>query len=144
MERLFNLYPDTFQFPMPDPPHNLKSVRSSVFWYWLYLDERLINIRIILAVRKDSNARVSSPVKKAVSLKALKNKDRMSVETALEVFSPEVQKALPKEDVVLTIVPEIYTFWRQTGQGPWCAPLMSPCTKNLDLFSSVIIEGTRL
>ena len=72
MKRLFNFFPDTFQFPMPDPPHNWKSVRSSVFWYWLFLDERLINVRIILAVRKDSNVRVSSPVKRTVSLKAPK------------------------------------------------------------------------
>lgn len=36
MERLFGLYPETFQFPMLDPPHNLKSVRSAVFWYWLF------------------------------------------------------------------------------------------------------------
>lgn len=123
MERLFNLFPDTFQFPMPDPPHNLKSVRSSVFWYRLFLDERLINVRIILAVRKDSNVRVSSPVKRTVSLKALKNKDRMSVETALEVFSPELQKALPKEDVVVTIVQEIYTFWRQNRPGTVACPV---------------------
>ena len=60
---------------------------------------------------------MSSPAKKTVSLKAPKNKDRMSVETALEVFSSELQKALPKEDVVITIVPEIYTFWRQNRPG---------------------------
>ena len=123
MERLFSLYPETFQFPMPDPAHNVKSVRSSVFWYWLYLDGRLFNLRIILSIRRDSNPLVSSPLKTAVSLKALKNKDRMSVETALEVFSPEIQKLLPKEDVVVTIVPEIYTFWRQNRPGTVICPV---------------------
>ena len=43
MERVFSLYPDTFQFGMPDPLHNLRSVRSAVFWYWLFLNERLVN-----------------------------------------------------------------------------------------------------
>ena len=47
-------------------------------------------------------------MKRAASLKALKNKDRMSLETALEVFHPNVQRAIPTQDVV-TLVPEIYT-----------------------------------
>ena len=47
----------------------------------------------------------------------------MSVETALEVFSPELQKALPKEDVIVTIVPEIYTFWRQNRPGTVACPV---------------------
>ena len=55
--------------------------------------------------------------KTAVTIKALKNKDRMSVEAAVEVLSPEVQRAIPTEDVVTTIVPEIYTFWRQNRPG---------------------------
>ena len=46
--------------------------------------------------------------------KALNNKDRMSGETrdGLGLFSPEVHREISKEDVVVTIVPEIYTFWR--------------------------------
>lgn len=123
MERLFSRYPNTLQFPMPDPPHNIKSVRSSLFWYWLFLDEYLINIRIILAIRRDSNSDISTAVQKSVSLKALKNKDRMSVETALEIFSPQVQCSLPKEDVLVTIIPEIYTFWRQNRPGVLQCPV---------------------
>ena len=41
----------------------------------------------------------------------------MSVELVVEVFSPKVQKAIPIQDVVTTIVPEIYTFWRQNRPG---------------------------
>ena len=60
---------------------------------------------------------------KAVTIKALKNKDRMSVEAAVEVLSPEVQRAIPTEDVVTTIVPEIYTFWRQNRPGILTCPV---------------------
>ena len=66
---------------------------------------------------------LSSPMKKAVTLKALKNKDRMSVETAVEVLSPEVQRAIPTDDVVTIIVPEIYTFWRQNRPGILAYPV---------------------
>ena len=62
-------------------------------------------------------------MKKAVSLKALKNKDRMSVETALEVFSPSIQRVLPKVDVVVTIFPQIYTFWRQNRPNTVICPV---------------------
>ena len=33
LERLAQRYPKEYQLPMPDPPHNIKSVRSSLFWY---------------------------------------------------------------------------------------------------------------
>ncbi|KAL9962382.1 hypothetical protein ACROYT_G031481 [Oculina patagonica] len=107
----------------PDPPHNLKSVRSAVFWYWFYLEEYFINVHILLVVRRDRNPNVSSAMKKAVSLKALKNKDQMSVETALEIFHPNVQRAIPAQDVIITLVPEIYTFWRQNRPGNILCPL---------------------
>ena len=82
-----------------------------------YQDNSLVNLRMLLVVRRDSNPTVSSPMKKAVTLKALKNKDSMSVETAVEVLSHEVQRAIPTDDVVTTNVPEIYTFWRQNRPG---------------------------
>ena len=66
---------------------------------------------------------ILGPMKKAVTLKALKNKDRMSVETALEVFSPKVSCAIPAKDIVTTIVPEIYTFWKQNRPGTVLCPV---------------------
>lgn len=88
LERLALRYPEVIQLSMPDPPHNIKSVRSAVFWYWLFLNDRVINARMLLVIRRDSNPAISTPMTKAVTIKALKNKDRMSVETALEIFSP--------------------------------------------------------
>ena len=113
---------NTFQLPMPDPTHNIKSVRSALFWYWVFLDNNLINLRMLLVVRRDSSPAVSLPMNKAVTIMALKNKDRMSVETAVEVFLPEVQRAIPK-DVVTAIVPEIYTFWQQNRPGTLACPV---------------------
>ena len=67
---------------------------------------------MLLVVRRDySNPAVSSPMKKAVILKALKKKDRMSAETAVEVLPFQVLWAIPTDDVIATIVLEIYTFW---------------------------------
>ena len=102
---------------MPDPSHNIKSVQSAVFWYWLFLNDHVKNVRMLLVIRRDSNPAISTPMKKAVTIKALKNKDRISVETALEICSPYVQRATPAEDIVITIVPEVYTFGNKTDLG---------------------------
>ena len=86
LERLAQRYPEEYQLPMLDPPHNIKSVRSSLFWYWLFLDDYLINIRMLPIMRRDQDNNIARPMKQAVTMKALKNMDRMSVETALEVM----------------------------------------------------------
>ena len=77
LERLAQRYPEEYQLPMPDPPHNIKSVRSSLFWYWLFLDDYLINIRMLLIIRRDQDDNIACPMKQAVTMKALKNKDRI-------------------------------------------------------------------
>ena len=117
MERMNELLPKHHQHAFPDAPHNIKSVRSGLFWYWVLLDNFLVCLRLLLVLRKDANLEMRSKMKTAVSLKALKNKDRMCVETAVEVLSPPVQEAIPEERVVITIVPEIYTFWKQNLPG---------------------------
>lgn len=87
LERLSSRFPYSFQLPMPDPPHNIKSVPSAIFWYWVFLDNRLINLTMLLVIRGDRDSAVSSTMKIPVTIKALKNKDRVSVETAVEVLS---------------------------------------------------------
>ena len=62
-------------------------------------------------------------MKAAVSLKALKNKDRMCVETAVEVLPPPVREVILEERVVVTIMPEIYTFWKQNLPGVITSPI---------------------
>ena len=49
----------------------------------------------------------------------------MSVETqdGVGLFSPEVQRAISKEDVEVIIVPEIYTFWQQSRPGVIFCPV---------------------
>lgn len=117
MERVKDLYPIRFQQPFPDAAHNIKSVRSAIFWYWVELEGFLINLRLLLVLRKDPNQIISSKMRAAVSLKALKNKDRMCVETAVEVLTPSVCEALSKEKGIVTFVPELYTYWKQNLPG---------------------------
>ena len=65
---------------------------------------------MLLIIRRDQDDNIARPMKQAVTMKALKNKDRISEETALEVMSQSVQSAIPDELIVATIVPKIYIF----------------------------------
>ena len=144
MERLAQQYPEEYQLPIPDPPHNIKSVRTSLFWYWLFLDDYLINIRMLPIIRRDQDDNIARPMKQAVTMKALENIDRMSVKTALEVMSPSVQSAIPDEIIVATIVPEIYTFWCQNRPGAVTCPMMKLCTNPLERCFSLTLLQTKL
>ena len=77
-----------YQFPIPDCPHNIKSVRSAEFWYWIDINGYLVNVRLLLLLRRENEE-----MKKSVSLKALCNKDRMDVETAVDIHREKVRNA---------------------------------------------------
>ena len=100
-----------YQVPIPDCPHNIKSVRSAEFWHWIDIDGYLVNVRLLLLLRREDEG-----IKKCVSLKALRNKDRMDVETALEIHRKEVQDSIPDEKVCTTLVPELeFKRWKKNG-----------------------------
>ena len=76
-----------YHVPIPDCPHNIKSVRSAEFWYWIDMSGYLVNVRLLLVLRREKE-----DIKKCLSLKALRNKDRMDVETAIEIHREKVQR----------------------------------------------------
>ena len=100
-----------YQVSIPDCPHNIKSVRSAEFWHWIDIDGYLVNVRLLLLLLREDEG-----IKKCVSLKALRNKDRMDVETALEIHRKEVQDSIPDEKVSTTLVPELeFKRWKKNG-----------------------------
>lgn len=100
-----------YQVPIPDCPHNIKSVRSGEFWYWIDIDGYLVNVRLLLLLRRENEE-----MKKSVSLKALRNKDHMDVKTAVEIHREKVQNAIPDKRVSTTLVPELeFKHWKKNG-----------------------------
>ena len=73
--------------PFPDAAHVIKCIRSSFFWWWLLIDGYLVNVRVLLALYYDKSKEVSCKIRAAVSLKALRNRDKMDVDTALELLA---------------------------------------------------------
>ena len=100
-----------YQVPIPDCPHNIKSVRSAEFWHWIDIDGYLVNVRLLLVLRREYE-----DIKKSVSLKAVRNKDRMDVETAVEIHRKAIQDSIPDERVSTTLVPEVeFKHWKKNG-----------------------------
>ena len=100
-----------YQVPIPDCPHNIKSVRSAEFWHWIDIDGYLVNVRLLLVLRREYE-----DIKKSVSLKAVRNKDRMDVETAVEIHRKAIQDSIPDERVSTTLVPELeFKHWKKNG-----------------------------
>ena len=53
---------------------------------------------------------------KSVSLKALRNKDRMDVETAVEIHRKAIQDSIRDKRVSTTLVPELeFKHWKKNG-----------------------------
>ena len=104
-----------YQVPIPDCPHNIKSVRSAEFWYWIDVDGYLVDARLLLLLRRhEPNDGSRNKMRECVSLKALRNKGKMDVETAVELHRKDVQEAIPDKKVAATLVTELeFKFWKR-------------------------------
>ena len=61
---------------------------------------------------------------KSVSLKALRNKDRMDVETAVEIHRKAIQDSIPDKRVSTTLVPELeFKHWKKNGASLLSYPI---------------------
>ena len=89
---------------IPDCAHNIKSVRSAEF-----CNGYLVNVRLLLLLRRECEE-----MKKCVTLKALRKKDRMDVETAVEIHRQKVQDAITEDMLATTLIPELeFKNWKK-------------------------------
>ena len=91
-----------YRVPIPDCPHNIKSVHSAEFLDWIVIDGYLVNVKLLLLLHREDEG-----IKKCVSLKALRILDRRDVDTALEIHRKEAQDSIPDEKVGTILVPAL-------------------------------------
>ena len=53
--------------PIPDPPHVLKLVRSSLFDYWTSVGEYLVSVKLLSSARGDADENISKPISQRAS-----------------------------------------------------------------------------
>ena len=99
--------------PIPDPPHVLKPVRSSLFIYWTFVGEYLVSLKLLSSARGDADEDIAKPIARELPRSCLRNKDHMNMTTAVALFRKPLLDALPDGPVVATLIPEQDRYWRQ-------------------------------
>lgn len=99
--------------PIPDPPHVLKLVRSSLFNYWTFFGDYLISLKLLSSARGETDENISKPIAKELPRSCLRNKDQMNMTTAVALFRKQLLDTLPDDAIVATLIPEQDRYWRQ-------------------------------
>ena len=99
--------------PIPDPPHVLKLVRSSLFNYWTFVSGYLVCLKLLSSARGDADEDISKPIARELPRSCLRNKDQMNMKTAVALFRKQLLDTLPDGPIVATLIPERDQYWRQ-------------------------------
>ena len=105
-----------------DPSHTLKLWRSGLYWWYIYATDRsgspwLVTISMLHVFLEQQDASARSEARLAgLRLKLLRNKDRMSVATIIELCMAQWILMLPIKLVVYTVYPE-RSFWKTNTVG---------------------------
>ena len=106
----------------PDPVHVAKNDRASFANWYRLVDGYRVNLVLLRTARTD-------PILKGIllphlSLAACRNRDRMDVDTVVEICSPEVRKGLQRANwIVQTLVPEVYRLYDGNKEGVLKSPV---------------------
>ena len=108
----------------PDPVHVAKND-----WYQL-VDGYRVNLVILRTARMDPI--LKEILRSHLFLAACRNRDRMDVDTIVEICSPEVRKGLQRANwIVQTLVPEVYRLYDGNKKSVLKSPV-SVCLASWD------------
>ena len=98
----------------PDAVHVAKNDRASFANWYRFVDGNRINLVLLRTARVDPNSK--HLLMSHLSLAACRNRDRMDVDTVIEICSPEVQQGLANAKLkVQALIPEVYRIYEQGG-----------------------------
>ena len=109
----------------PDAVHVAKNDRASFAnWYGL-VDGYRVNLVLLRTARADPN--MKHLLMPHLSLAACRNRDRMDVDTVIEICAPEVRQGLLNAAfIVQTLIPEVYRIYRDANRSNRDGILRSP------------------
>ena len=105
--------------PFPDVVHLGKSVKCSWSKWFIELDGKMSNLVMLRTLRDCNDLTIRNRFRKLrLTLKCIRNKDRMVVEPIVRLTRTEVLKELEQiKFVIHIIVPEKYRFWNSNQPG---------------------------
>jgi hypothetical protein len=126
-QRTLTTHMDVLEYivALPDGVHVMKSLRNGMYNYWLVVNGWLVGMRTVLAKFYDECTEIRELVRSCVSIQALKNKNKYSIETAIAMVVYHLQRALltPQERLLgrapigITIAPEPDRYWSQNTKS---------------------------
>lgn len=106
----------------PDAVHVAKNDRASFANWYRLVDGYRVNLVLLRTARADLN--MKNLLMPHLSLAACRNRDRMDVDTVIEICTPEVRQGLLNTTfIVQTLIPEVYRIYDANKDGVLRSPV---------------------
>ena len=106
----------------PEAVHVAKNDRASFANWYRFVDGNRINLVLLRTARVDPN--LKHKLMPHLSLAACRNRDRMDVDTVIEICSLEVQQDLVNAKLIVqTLIPEVYRIYEANKEGVLRSPV---------------------
>ena len=107
-----------FLKPIPEAVHLGKCLKSSFSNWFLFLNGERFNLSNLRVLYNDEDDDIRRRMRKEVTLSAVRNRDRMSVESMLMIAKPSVRDVIRKVPLLVqTIIPETFRLYKGNSKG---------------------------
>ena len=107
-----------FIFPMPEATHVAKCLKGSLSNWFLYKGGERFNLSNLRTLYNDPNPTIKEKMRSAVTLTAVRNRDRMSVPDLLTINKESVRMLLASVSrITQTLIPEPYRLYKGNARG---------------------------
>ena len=107
-----------FLKPIPEAVHLGKCLKSSFSNWCLFLNGERFNLSNLRVLYNDEDDDIRRRMRKEVTLSAVRNCDRMSVESMLMIAKPSVRDVIRKVPLLVqTIIPETFRLYKGNSKG---------------------------
>ena len=107
-----------FLKPIPEAVHLGKCLKSSFANWFLFLNGERFNLSNLRVLYNDEDDHIRRRMRKEVTLSAIRNRDRMSVESLLLIAKPSVRDVIREVPLLVqTIIPETFRLYKGNSKG---------------------------
>ena len=107
-----------FLKPIPEAVHLGKCLKSSFANWFLFMNGERFNLSNLRVLYNDEDDDIRGRMRKEVTLSAIRNRDRMSVESMLLIAKPSVRDVIREVPLLVqTIIPETFRLYKGNSKG---------------------------
>jgi len=107
-----------FLLPMPEATHVAKCLKGSLANWFLFKGGERLNLSNLRTLYNDPNPAIWEKMRSAVTLSAVRNRDRMSVPDLLTINEESVHMVVASvSHITQTLIPEPYRLYKGNTRG---------------------------